>query len=146
MASEHTNISSPTTSTNNANPQLLKIITFNITRLIPYKFKGKVKLLSEIANTENPLIISLSETHIIEMINDTEILIPNYVPFRTDRLTGRKRGGVITYMKDSFATSTKTFLSNSNSFTEVQVLYVLNIDLVHICKYIQTPSLPYNIL
>ena len=91
MASEHTNISSPTTSTNNANPQLLKIITFNITRLIPYKFKGKVKLLSEIANTENPLIISLSETHIIEMINDTEILIPNYVPFRTDRLTGRKK-------------------------------------------------------
>ena len=37
------------------------------------------------AQTENAVIISLTETHLTEDIREAEIEIPNFVPYRTDR-------------------------------------------------------------
>ncbi|KAK4314102.1 hypothetical protein Pmani_014591 [Petrolisthes manimaculis] len=80
-----------------------KIITFNIAGLMPYKMKGKTKLLEEIAKSENAIIISLTESHLNDEIRDAEVNIPKYMTFRTDRMKHHKKGGVITYVAEHFS-------------------------------------------
>ena len=86
------------------------------------------------AQTENVFIISLTETHLTEEIREAEIKIPNYVPYRTDRPKQKKKGGVITYVDHHFAAGVKVLLSESNLFTEVQVLYIKDIECLYIHK------------
>lgn len=68
------------------------ITVLNIEGLLPYKFKGKVKLLAEMAQVENALILSLTESHLTQNIREAEINITNYTSFRTDRSGSRKKG------------------------------------------------------
>ena len=75
---------------------LYSIISCNIQGLNTKKQKHKVQLISELANNENTLTITLKETHLNEKILDSEIQMKNYIGFRADRTLGRKNGGVIT--------------------------------------------------
>lgn len=52
--------------------------------LIPYKFGGKIQLLSEMAHEQNALIVSLTETHLMDEKNEAKMQFSNYVHFRTD--------------------------------------------------------------
>ena len=133
----------PSTAGGSTANNLYKIITLNIAGLLPYKFKGKIKLLTEMAQTENAVIISLTETHLTEDIREAEIEIPNFVPYRTDRPKQKKKGGVITYVANYLAAKTKLLFSESNLYTECQVLYIKDIDWVYINIY-RSPACPTN--
>lgn len=76
------------------------IITLNVAGLLPYKFRGKVKLLAEMAQVDNALILSLTESHLTENIREAEMYIENYTSFRTDRSGQRKKGGIVTYVNN----------------------------------------------
>lgn len=97
--------------------------------------------MSEIAQDDNSLILSLTESHLTPNIKDAEIKIENYTSFRTDRSDQRRKGGVITYIKNTVAGGTKVLLSVSNSYTEVQILKVTSINMVLITIY-RPPACP----
>ena len=113
---------------------LHSLIVLNIEGILPSTFKAKLQLLSELAQEEKALIISLTESHLSENIKEAEIKIQNYTPFRTDRYQ-RKKGGVVSYIHDSIAAPTEILLSESNSYTEAQVLYIKDVNLILINIY-----------
>ena len=95
------------------------------------------------AQNENAFIISLTETHLTEDIKEAEIEIPNYVPYRTDRPKQKKKGGVITYLNTHLAAQTQVLFSESNLYTEAQVLYIKDRNWVYINIY-RPPACPAN--
>ncbi len=120
-----------------------KIIVLNIEGLTPYRYKRKVKFLSETAQEEKALILALTESHLNDDIRDAEIMIDNYTIFRTDRSNHRKKGGVISYIHNQVASNTQVLLSESNAYTEAQVLCMQNIDTVVVNIY-RPPACPPN--
>ena len=112
----------------------------NIAGLSTHRFKGKTKLLSEVAQNDNAIIISLTESHLTEDIREAEIHIPKYNHFRTDRSNHRKKGGVVTYVLNNFIT--EVLFSESNSYTEAHVLYIRQIETIFI-NIVQTASLSH---
>ena len=113
----------------------------NIEGILPYKFKAKIQLLSELAQKERALIIALTESHLSDNIKEAEIKIQNYVPFRTDRSDQRKNGGVITYIHNELAVSTDMLFSESNSYTEAQILHIQDVNMIFINIY-RPPACP----
>lgn len=116
-----------------------KIITLNIAGLITRGFRGKPKLLAEIAHNDNAVIISLTESHLTENIREAEINIPHYTYFRTDRSNQRKKGGVVTYVMSN--QDTEVLLSESNSYVEAQIIYIRQIEIVYVNIY-RPPACP----
>lgn len=94
------------------------------------------------AHEQNALIVSLTETHLTDDIKEAEVHFSNYVHFRTDR-SERKKGGVITFVKETLASNTEVLLSESNSFIEVQMIHVRSLDLVYVNIY-RPPACPRN--
>ena len=92
-------------------------------------------MIAELAQDEQALIVALTESHLSENIKEAEIKIDNYIPFRTDRANNRKKGGVITYIKNSISPYIKVLLSFSNSVTEVQILSIEHINMILIVIY-----------
>ena len=60
------------------------IISCNIQGLNKKKQKHKVQLISELANNENTLTITLTEMHLNEKILDSETQMKNYIRFHAD--------------------------------------------------------------
>ena len=73
--------------------------------------------MSELANNENALTITLTEMHLNKKILDSETQMNNYIGFRADRTLGRKNGGVITYIKATEAVGAEQLIAKSNSYT-----------------------------
>ena len=82
-------------------------------------------MLSELANNENTLTITLTETHLNEKILDSGIQMKNYIGFRVDRTLGRKNGGVIIYIKATEAFDAEQLIANSNTYVEYQLILLL---------------------
>ena len=80
-------------------------------------------MIPELANNENTLIITLTETHINEKILDSETQMKNYIGFRADRTLGRKNGGVITYIKATEAVDAEQLIAKYDSYVEYQLIY-----------------------
>ena len=72
--------------------------------------------MSEVANNENTLIITLTETHLNENILDSEVEMKNYIAL--DSTLGRKNGGVISYIKATEAVDAEQLIAKSNSYVE----------------------------
>ena len=64
---------------------LYSITSCNIQGLNTKKQKHIVQLISKLANNENTLTITLTETHLNKKILDSEIQMKNYIGFRADR-------------------------------------------------------------
>ena len=64
---------------------LYSIISCNIQGLNTKKRKHKGQLISELANNENTLTITLTEIHLNEKILHSEIQMKNYIGFRADQ-------------------------------------------------------------
>ena len=80
--------------------------------------KGKVKrkkmdFVKEIAETEKPLYIVMTESHLDSNIDDSEIAIPNYSVYRSDRKT-RVQGGVIVYVRNPYPVDENSIVRFSN--------------------------------
>ena len=76
-----------------------------------------------LANNENTLTITLTETHLNEKILDSEIQMKNCIIFRADRTFGGKNGGVITYIKATEAVAAEQLTAKSNSYVEYQLIH-----------------------
>ena len=120
---------------------LYSIISCNIQGLNTKKQKHKVQLISELANNENTLTITLTETHLNEKILDSEIQMKNYIGFSADRTYGRKNGGVITYIKATQAVDAERLSANSNSYVEYQLIHMIKRNIVIINGY-RPPDCP----
>ena len=94
---------------------LYSIISCNTQGLNTKKQKHKVQLMSELANNENTLTITLTDTRLNEKILDSKIHMKNYIGFRADRTLGIKNGDVITYIKVTEAANAEQLIAKSNS-------------------------------
>ena len=106
------------------------------------KQKHKVQLISELANNENVLTITLTETHLNEKIPDSEIQMKNYIGFRADRTVGRKNGGVITYIKATEAVDAEQLIAKSYSYVEYQLIHLKkgNIVIINVYRHPDCPT------
>ena len=80
-------------------------------------------MIYKLANNENTLTITLTETHLNAKILDSEIQMKNYIGFCADRTFGKKNGGVITYIKVTEAVDAEQLIAKSNSYVEYQLSY-----------------------
>ena len=80
--------------------------------------------MSELANNENTLTITLTEMHLNEKILDSEIQMKNYIGFCADRTLGRKNGDIITYIKATEAVDAEQLIAKSNSDVEYQLMHM----------------------
>ena len=93
------------------------------------------------ANNENTLTITLTETHLKENILDSQIQI-NYMRFAADRTLGRINGGVITYTKVTEAVDAEQLIAKSNSYVEYQLILMQkrNIVIINVHRPPDRPS------
>ena len=95
-------------------------------------------MIPELANNENTLTITLTETHLNKKILDSEIQMKNYIGFRADLTLGRKNWCVI-YIKVTEAVEAEQLSANSNSFIEYQLTHVHKCNmLLLMCTVLQT--------
>ena len=97
-------------------------------------------MLSEIAslNNNNNLVLTLTESHLHENIDNAEISIDGYTPYRADRI-GNIKGGIIVYIKDNWQSQIEVLDSGSINLIEYLVLYIKKINLIFITVY-RSPS------
>ncbi len=115
----------------------------NVAGLLTRNDKTKLKILNEEATTENAILIALTESHLKEYNFDSEIQLGGYTSFRTDRASNRKKGGVITYVLNTFSACVEILASGSNTYVEYHMLYIKQIDLIVITLY-RPPECPSN--
>ncbi|KAK4302915.1 hypothetical protein Pmani_025032 [Petrolisthes manimaculis] len=116
------------------NLPLENIIMGNIQGLYPKANQSKVPFLNELAVLEDPIFIALTETHLHSEVNNAEIHIENYSPFRVER-DRRKCGGVILYIRDDVSLEAKQMLSISNGQVEIIAVHLTSKNLVVINCY-----------
>ena len=92
----------------------------------------KIEYVRDLAISENSFIISLTESHLNDKIQDHEVHIEGWNSLRSDR-TNRQGGGVITYIKDFITTSHD--LVYSDSTTEAICVYIHDINLALVTVY-----------
>ena len=107
----------------------------NIAGLYPRTNQVKVQYLGEKAIENNSVIVALTESHLKSQILDAEIQIPGYQLFRQDRMDRIKRGGVITYVKNEYASGLEVLTSGDNGVVEWKCLMVPIIGAVFINIY-----------
>ena len=108
----------------------VRIITANIRGLYPRTFKRKVNILADFAYSNNVGFIILTESHLRPEILDAEIAIENYHLYRADRANRRKKGGVITYVRNDLAGSCQELLATSNGAVECTLLHIESLNLI----------------
>ena len=93
------------------------------------------------ANDENTLTITLTETHLNEKIIDSETQMKNYIGFRADRSFGKKNRGVIIYIKVTEAVDAEQLITKSNSYVEYQLIHMQKRNIIIINVY-RRPDYP----
>ena len=120
------------------------VVFGNIEGLYPRKNKHKVTMLSELGKNNNTIVFALTESHLRQEIRDAEIYMPGFQIYRADRQEGIKKGGVIVYLRDDFATDGNVLTSGSNGVVEWLVLHLVAKNLIIITIY-RPPTCPNNL-
>ena len=100
--------------------------------------KSKIQTLARLASIHNSVAIALTETHISDEIEDSEINIDGWSHFRGDRLN-RKCGGTIIYVREGLTVSNET--SYSNEYCDMSGVFVSNRNLAIVSIY-RPPACP----
>jgi hypothetical protein len=82
------------------------IMIVNIEGIFTRKKRHKIGVRREIAETKGIIMLALTESHLREDIQDGEIEMKDFQHCRTDREEGRRKGGVIVYLRKSQAAKT----------------------------------------
>ena len=106
------------------------IIYANIQGL-KYQTTNKVPFIQGLLTEGNAIFAALTETHIKDH-EDSEVWIPNYNLYRTDR-KNRSGGGVALYIKDTLICT--ELLSYTDDVCEVLIIKIKNIDLIIVLIY-----------
>jgi hypothetical protein len=104
---------------------LSSILSLNIRGLLLSKDKTKCDQLSDMAKSNNALVIALTETWLTSDIMDAEIAIPGFNVYRADRVE-RSRGGTCVYVRDDLAAV--PVLQFSNGVVEAVVLKIRDLE------------------
>lgn len=115
----------------------------NVAGLLTRKDQTKLKILNEEATTESAILIALTESHLTENHFDSEIQLNGFTCYRTDRASGKKKGGVVTYVHNTYATYVEVLASGSNTYVEYHMLYIKHLALVIVTLY-RPPECPSN--
>ena len=107
----------------------------NIAGLYPQTNKVKVQYLGEVAEESDCIIIALSESHLKSQILDAEISIPGFQLFRADRQDHINKGGVITYVKEEYASGLQTLTTGCNEAVEWICLFLPVIEAIVVNIY-----------
>lgn len=75
---------------NDPEPELLTMICCNAEGLVPRKKKYKTKMLREISQTYNCILMCITESHLTKNIRDAEVAIKGYHIYRLGSQEGRK--------------------------------------------------------
>ena len=117
----------------------------NIQGLVPKTVSSKIPYVKDLLTSGKQLFIGLSETWLKDH-KEAELSIPNYTPFRADRIRqkkrpgkGRESGGVALYIIDSIASSFEVILSFSNGTVEALCVYSKLLNLV-LCIIYRQPD------
>ena len=126
------NTTPPETNSINSPPTncLSSIIYANIQGL-KYQTTNKVPFIQGLLSEGNAVFAALTETHIKDH-EDSEVWIPNYNLFRTDR-KNRSGGGVALYVKDTMICT--ELLSCTDDVCELLIIKISNINLIIILIY-----------
>ena len=120
------------------------ILLANIEGLFPLRARHKIGVLREMADEGGIFMIALTESHLRKDILDAEITMEGFQHYRADRKEGRKKGGVIVYLRNSLARSTVELRSksgNSDGFVEHVLLHIKKFDLCVAIVY-RPPACP----
>ena len=107
----------------------------NIMGLYPRTQQYKKAMLYEFCKENNVAILSLTESHLRPEIYDAEIALPGYQVFRTDRSGGRRKGGVIVYIRYDLDPNVEVLSGGSNSEVEWLILYLKTVKTILITLY-----------
>ena len=97
------------------------ILINNINGIQSRSQRQKINLLKDLAEKQNAIAITITESHLKPAIENSEVHIENFTIFRSDRQE-RNKGGVINYLRDDIALNTKQILAYSNKFVEILAL------------------------
>lgn len=92
-------------------------------------------MLGEIAKTYNANLVCCTESHLRQDIKDGEIQMSGFELFRGDRLTGRKKGGVIVYVREDWSQHTRMITAGSDGEIEYVILYIERLKTLIITAY-----------
>ena len=99
--------------------------------MLPKK-NSKIKHLETELQEKNVIIGYVTETHLKEEIDNSDIHIQNYHVHRADR-QGRQKGGVAQYVrKDLLVQDVSSF---DNKYVEINVVYISNVNLISAVVY-----------
>ena len=93
---------------------------------------NKLDYLSFLAKENNTVIISLTESHLKERVDDAEIHIEGFSITRSDRVI-REGGGVVVYIKDHLTVSNE--LRESDSINDLLGVYINELNIAYITMY-----------
>ncbi len=100
------------------------ILCCNIEGLMVRKKRHKIKMIEEIGYEYNTAVICITESHLRNNIQDAEVTIQGYESFRADRIEGRKKGGVIVYIRKDIAESAIMLVAGSNGEVEYVIVHI----------------------
>ena len=102
----------------------------NIEGLNPGRHHSKMGMLRELIEDRGVLVVALTESHLNPGILDAEVQMEGFQMYRGDRANGRRKGGVITYLRDDLAVDAVLLASGSNGTVEYLVLHICELNLV----------------
>lgn len=104
----------------------------------------KINFLRELASSDKPVLIVLTETHLKSEIDNAEINIPNYNLYRSDRI--RLQGGVAIYVREPFLIDEETVVKFSNDYCEALIIKLKDVNSHIVCVYRppDTSSIKFN--
>ena len=122
-----------------ANPSIL---FGNIEGLYSSKLKHKMAMLREKAVLEGAVVLALTESHLRSDIKDAEVQIGGFQVYRADRAENRRKGGVVAYVRDDYASEIKILSSGSNSVVEWLLIFFQRCNLALALLYRPPACLP----
>ena len=118
------------------------IIFGNIEGLYPSKMKHKMAMLREKAVLEGAVVLAMTESHLRSDIKDAEVQIGGFQVYRADRAENRRKGGVVAYVRDDYASEIKILSSGSNSVVEWLLIFFQRCNLALALLYRPPACLP----
>jgi hypothetical protein len=110
-----------------ARARLPSLIYANIQGLYPKSNQSKVPFLHDMTNYSNITFISLTETHLKPDIQNSEIHLEGFTPYRSDRIE-RNSGGSMIYIHDGQPAS--EIMNISNNYCSGISMYIINYNLI----------------
>ena len=120
------------------------VLSGNIEGLLTRNKKYKVGMLAETMRESNTVVAALCETHLREEILDAEINVEGYRIYRSDRLAGMRKGGVLMYVREDVAADMEVLSSGSTGEAEWLVVWSKQRKMLNLMSYHVEPFYKQN--